>query len=130
MKTKDSRKLLNSRISLSQVSEQLANIAGLVTGLHQNDYALIGRSVKDVLVEPLRSIVIPLFPEMRSVAMKAKALAFGIAGSGPSVFALCNGKDSALNVELALSDLYEPSGIQFETHLSKINNQGATIVDN
>lgn len=58
----------------------MGNIAGLVAGLLQEDYDLIGRSLEDVIIEPVRSILIPGFDEVKSGSREAGALGGGISG--------------------------------------------------
>jgi homoserine kinase len=60
----------------------------LVAGFLQQDYDLIGRSLEDVIIEPVRSILIPGFHEVKAVCKEAGALGGGISGSGPSIFML------------------------------------------
>jgi homoserine kinase len=50
---------------LKSAVEQWGNIAGLVAGIQNNDFSLIGRSLKDVIIEPVRSILIPKFDEIK-----------------------------------------------------------------
>jgi homoserine kinase len=40
---------------------QWGNVGGLIAGLYTQDYDLIGRSLHDEIVEPLRSVLIPGF---------------------------------------------------------------------
>ena len=61
----------------------------LFMDLHTNDYDLISRSLKDVVVEPFRSQLIPGFEDIKKAALENGALGTGISGSGPSVFSLC-----------------------------------------
>ena len=96
----------------------------MVAGLYREDYELIGRSLQDVVIEPIRSILIPGFTEIKEAALNAGALGVGISGSGPSVFALSKGKDNALKVADAIRNVYEPFGISFDIHISNINKKG------
>ena len=43
--------------------------------------------MKDIIVEPLRSILIPKFDEIKYESLSEGALGCGISGSGPSIFA-------------------------------------------
>ncbi len=61
VKTSDARQILRKEVQLKNAIKQWGNIAGLVAGLMQNDYALIGRCLEDVIIEPVRSILIPGF---------------------------------------------------------------------
>ena len=58
------------------------------------------------------------------------ALGFGISGSGPSVYALTKGIETAQKVCKAIDEIISPIGIDFEIHLSKINDQGIKILPN
>ena len=95
IKTADSRRILKSSLSLKDAITQWGNVGGLVAGLYREDYELIGRSLQDVVIEPVRSILIPGFDEIKAAALNAGALGCGISGSGPSVFALSKGADKA-----------------------------------
>jgi homoserine kinase len=66
---------------------QWGNVGGLIAGLYTQDYDLIGRSLHDEIVEPLRSVLIPGFDLIKKTAMENGALGSGISGSGP-IFAL------------------------------------------
>ncbi len=65
----------------------------------KNDYELIGRSLEDFIIEPVRSMLIPGFDEMKKKCKAAGALGGGISGSGPSVFMLSKEENTALEVE-------------------------------
>ena len=124
IKTADSRRILKSNLSLKDAITQWGNVGGLVAGLYREDYELIGRSLQDVVIEPVRSILIPGFNEIKEAALNVGALGGGISGSGPSVFALSKGKDKALKVADAMRHAYEPFGISFDIHISNINEKG------
>ncbi|MDA8810044.1 homoserine kinase [Flavobacteriaceae bacterium] len=124
IKTADSRRILKSSLSLKDAITQWGNVGGLVAGLYREDYELIGRSLQDVVIEPVRSILIPGFDEIKAAALNAGALGCGISGSGPSVFALSKGADKALKVADAIRHAYEPFGISFDIHISNINEKG------
>ena len=57
IKTSDSRKILKTTISLENGIKQWGNVGGLIAGLFKEDYDLIGRSLEDHIVEPIRSIL-------------------------------------------------------------------------
>ena len=124
IKTADSRRILKSSLSLKDAITQWGNVGGLVAGLYREDYELIGRSLQDVVIEPVRSILIPGFDEIKVAALNAGALGFGISGSGPSVFALSKGADKAHEVAQQLKEVYTPMGIPFDIHISNINEKG------
>ena len=124
IKTSDSRKILKTTISMDIGIKQWGNVGGLVAGLFKEDYDLIGRSLEDHIVEPIRSILIPGFDEVKKISLEAGALGSGISGSGPSIFAFSKGKETALKVGKAMKSIYDKIGIAYELHVSKINMEG------
>ncbi len=129
IKTSDSRKILKTTISMQQGIQQWGNLGGLIAGLFQNDYDLIGRSLHDHIVEPIRSILIPAFDDIKADAIKAGALGSGISGSGPSIFALSKGEEVAKQVAESMKEIYQNIGVDFDIHISKINSQGIKKID-
>ncbi|MEB8347163.1 homoserine kinase [Flavobacteriaceae bacterium KMM 6898] len=128
IKTSDSRKILKTTISLEDGIKQWGNLGGLIAGLYTEDYALIGRSLEDFIIEPIRSILIPSFDKVKSESLLAGALGCGISGSGPSIFALSKGEDNAKEVAKAMRNVYQKIGIDYDIHVSKINTEGIKIL--
>ncbi|MDA9089395.1 homoserine kinase [Maribacter arcticus] len=128
IKTSDSRKILKTTISMEIGIKQWGNVGGLVAGLFKEDYELIGRSLEDHIVEPIRSILIPGFDEVKKVSLEAGALGSGISGSGPSIFAFSKGKETALKVGNMMRSIYDKIGIAYEIHVSKVNTEGVKLL--
>lgn len=128
IKTQDSRSILRHTVSLKSAVSQWGNLGALVSALYTNDYDLLGRSLVDGIIEPIRSILIPYFDEIKKVALENGALGFGISGSGPSVFALCRGDDNANKVKNGIEEFYNSTGIEFDLHLSGINAEGVKVL--
>lgn len=128
IKTKDARAVIKESVSLKKAIGQWGNLGAFVSALYNNDYDLMGRCIKDDIVEPSRAILIPYFEDVRKEAMNNGALGYGISGSGPSVFAMCRGEEQALKVQSALQTFYEKKGIDFDLHLSGINAEGIKIL--
>ena len=128
LKTQDARSVLKENISLKKATIQCGNLGGLISGLYTSDYELIGRSLHDELVEPVRSILIPKFDALKAAAIAAGALGGGISGSGPSVFALSKGEATARKVADAMAAIMNETGIPFEVHVSPINSEGIKVI--
>ena len=124
VKTSEARAILPDQIPLKHAIEQWANVGSFVHALHTNDYNLIKNSLKDIIVEPFRSKLIPQFEKVKLAALESGALGCGISGSGPSIFALSKGKNAALSVEEAMKSVYQNTDIAFNTFVSKINLEG------
>jgi homoserine kinase len=126
--TRDSRSIIKQSISLKKAINQWGNLAAFVSALYTEDYELLGRSLQDEIVEPVRSILIPYFDDLKEIAKDHGALGFGISGSGPSVFALCRGEEKAEGVKNAIQEFYQEKEIEFDLHVSKIGNEGIKVL--
>ena len=128
LKTSDARSVLKQTVSLKSAITQWGNVGGLVAGLYTNDYELIGRSLHDEIIEPIRSMLIPGFDLIKKTAYENGALGSGISGSGPSIFALSKGKDTAEKIATAMSAVYDEMNLPYEIHVSKVNADGVSII--
>jgi homoserine kinase len=126
--TREARQIIRKNIQMKDAVTQWGNIAGLVSGLFMNDIDLIGRSMKDVLVEPVRSMLIPDFYRMREMAMELGAVSFGISGSGPSVFAFTKDEDTANRITQKLQQHLTGLKIGSNGYVSTINDAGPRVL--
>ena len=129
IRTEDARNVLNPSISIADSVKQSANLAGLISALYTNNYQLLSRSLVDVIAEPYRKKLIPLFDEVKNTSLDVGALGVGISGSGPSIYALSKGKNMAEEVAEAMKIVYQKSKIDFNIYTSAINNEGIIILD-
>ena len=106
----------------------MGNFGGLISGLFTNDYDLIGRSLHDEIIEPNRLVLIPEFNKVKNGVIHAGALGAGISGSGPSIFALSKGERTANFVGETMAKIYNNTDIDYDIHISKINQQGIKIL--
>jgi homoserine kinase len=128
VKTSDARQILRKEVLLKDAIKQWGNIAGLVTGLVQGDYDLIGRSLEDVIIEPVRSILIPGFDTIKMQCKEAGVLGGGISGSGPSLFMLSKEKKTACAAENIMKDVYNKLGLDYHTYVTTISNEGCVVI--
>lgn len=126
--TREARQIIRDKIYMKDAVTQWGNIAGLVSGLFMNDIDLIGRSMKDILVEPVRSMLIPDFYKMREMALEMGAVSFGISGSGPSVFAFTKSEEQAKLIVQKLQKHLAGLGIGSNIYVSDINDQGPRVI--
>jgi len=129
LNTSDSRRVLKNEVSVENAIIQSANTAGFMVALLQGDYDLMKRSMSDLLAEPKRMQLIPGFDAIKNAAMEAAAVGCGIAGSGPSVFALCRGESTARLVAAIMQDGFSKIGLFSELFISKLNATGTYIVE-
>lgn len=128
VRTSDARQILRQQVLLKDAIKQWGNIAGLVAGFMKNDADLIGRSMEDVIIEPIRSILIPGFHEVKANCKEAGALGGGISGSGPSIFMLSKNEKTAQEVESVMKEVYTSIGIEYNTYVTTINKKGVEIL--
>ncbi len=128
LKTSEMRAVLQPMIPLKSAILQWGNLGGLIAGFYTSDYELIGRSLHDEIVEPLRGPFIPKFDVIKKTALENGALGSGISGSGPSIFALSKGIETANRIAKAMFVVYEDMNIPFEIHVSKVNPEGVKII--
>jgi homoserine kinase len=127
VRTSDARSILKQNVQLRDAIRQWGNIGGLVAGLMKGDHALIGRSLEDVLIEPVRSILIPGFDAVKKKSKEAGALGGGISGSGPSIFMLSSDYLTALHVEEEMKAIYSAMALDYHTYVTRICSKGITV---
>ena len=129
IKTEDTRNILRRDVPLHRAVDQWGNVGGLVAGILKGNYDLIGRSLQDVIIEPIRSVLIPGFDYVKNAALEAGALGSGISGSGPSIFALSQSRDSADKIGKAMQQAFHDIDLENEGYISEINKQGPRILE-
>jgi homoserine kinase len=128
VRTSDSRQILRKTVQLKDAIKQWGNIGGLIMGFMKNNVELIGRSMEDVIVEPVRSILIPGFDEVKTKCKEAGSIGGGISGSGPSIFMLSKDLETAIRVEQIMKEIYEKIGVDYKTYVTSINMTGVKIL--
>jgi len=126
--TREARQIIRNKILMKDAVTQWGNIAGLVSGLFMQDIDLMGRSMKDILIEPVRSMLIPDFYRMREMAMELGAVSFGISGSGPSVFAFTKDEGTANRITQKLQEHLTGIKIGSNIYVSTINDEGPRVL--
>lgn len=124
----DSRGILKKTIPVETVSKQVSLMGTFITSLYENDLELFSHSLKDLIVEPVRGQLIPKFNEMKTEAINNGALAFGISGSGPTVFAFTHSNKSALEIKDVLEKVYTNTGIATQSNIDVLSSNSGTRV--
>ena len=130
VKTSEARKVLPKEIPLKTAVTQWGNLGGFISGLYTEDYGLMSRCLQDVVAEPYRKSLIPEFDLVKKVAIENGALGCGISGSGPSIFAMSKGKETAENVANQMKQIYTKTGIGFDVYVSKVSDTGVLKIEN
>lgn len=130
IKTKDTRMILRKDVTLAKAVRQWGNVGAMVAGLMSGDYNLIGRSMDDEIIEPIRSVLIPGYDEMKAGALEAGALGFSISGAGPSVFALSASENTAEKIGKKAQHILTEMHLESDVYLSGINTNGCVEIEN
>ena len=128
--TAEARRLVNERTyGLDVIVPNIGSVASLVAALYRADFALLGRSIDDRIIEPLRAQLIPGFHDVKKAALSAGALGCSIAGSGPSVFAFAEDDASAARVGAAMQRAFKLSAnLESDLFAGKVSQEGARVI--
>ncbi|NTS75472.1 homoserine kinase [Catenovulum sp. SM1970] len=124
--TAAARDILPKEFSIKTTIDFGRQLAVFTDALHRGDRELAAAMMQDVLAEPHRKSLLAGFDQGREYAMSQGALAFGISGSGPTVFAVTNNKEAAEDIRSWLEQNYIKNEFGF-SHVCKIDNDGTTI---
>lgn len=128
VKTSESRKALPKEIPLKTATTQWGNLGGFISGLYTEDYGLMGRCLQDVVAEPYRKCLIPEFDNVKKAALENGALGCGISGSGPSIYAVSRGIETAECVANKITEVYSKTEIKFDVYVSKVCDFGVKVI--
>ena len=118
-KTKVSRGVIPKKITLHDSITNLSNATSIVAGFMNKDPELIGKSVKDVIVEPARQHMIPGFAKVKENALRAGAFGVTISGAGPSVIAFSKSSADLKKISLAMKRGFKSAKTDCQTIICK-----------
>jgi len=118
-KTKVSRSVIPKKISLTASTANLSNATAIVVGFMSKNPELIGKSIKDVIVEPARKHMIPGFVKVKENALKAGAFGVTISGAGPSVIAFSKSSGDLKKICLAMVKGFDSVKLECQTIICK-----------
>ena len=124
--TAQARKALPKSVSMKLWLDQQGLLAGFVHACASDDIELIGKTLRDVIIEPHRKGNVSCFDDVVAAAMKVGALGCTLSGSGPSIFALCKDSDAA-NIASVMEQACRAGGIGCQSWVSSMNAPGAHI---
>jgi homoserine kinase len=104
-----------------------AQFAQFVHALHTGKTRLAAECIEDHVAEPYRSKMLPGFHEARVELHAIGALAVGISGSGPTIFALADDFEVARKVEAWLGQHYRKNEKGF-VHVCRADLGGARSI--
>jgi homoserine kinase len=124
--TAHARRGLARGYSMDQWLQQQGYLAAFVAACASGDIDLLGRSLRDVVIEPQRSAAVTCFDAVKEAAVRAGALGCSLSGSGPSMFALSEDR-GARNIASAMEQACRALGIECQSWVSSMNADGAHL---
>ncbi|HUH11730.1 MAG TPA: hypothetical protein VMK65_01415, partial [Longimicrobiales bacterium] len=129
VETAGARQLLGDTLPLERAVVQWGNLAGFVAALYREDWELLSRTLVDVVAEPLRAPGVPGFEAVKRAALDAGAAGCSLSGSGPSIFALCRGSETAERVGRAMETAFAEAGVGSDVHVTAPSASGARVLE-
>src|SRR5688572_26489288 len=128
--TAEARRLVRDRTyGLDVIVQNTGSVAALVAALYRGDLPLLGRSIDDRIIEPLRATLIPGFAAVKEAAFASGALGCSIAGSGPSVFAFADEDAAAQRIGAAMQAAFAAAaGLESDLFWGQVSTTGARVV--
>ncbi|MCC3702592.1 homoserine kinase [Rouxiella badensis] len=102
-------------------------LSGFIHACHTQQPQLAVKLMKDVIAEPYRTRLLPGFAQARTAAEEIGALACGISGSGPTLFAICNDSETAQRMADWLQNHYLQNDEGF-VHICRLDTAGARLL--
>jgi homoserine kinase len=124
--TAAARNILPKQVSMANTIQFGRQLAVFIDALYRKDEKLAAAMMLDVIAEPYRKSLLPRFDESRAFAEQHGAIAFGISGSGPTVFAVCDNIEHAKIINQWLTDNYIQNDTGF-SHICQLDTSGASI---
>lgn len=127
VETRRARAAMPEQVPLSAAVAQTVSVAGFLAGCYRGDPSLVRSAMVDRFAEPARGPMIPRFAEAAAAA--GDAFAFGISGSGPSVFGWAEDRVSARRIGEAVREIWAGEEGGAELWLSPIAPEGARVFE-
>jgi homoserine kinase len=124
--TSAARDILPKHVSMANTLQFGRQLAVFTDALYRKDEKLAAAMMLDVIAEPYRKSLLPRFDESRAFVEQNGALAFGISGSGPTVFAVCDNIKDAKIINQWLADNYIQNDTGF-SHICQLDSSGASV---
>ena len=121
--TAEARAILPKSYTRQDVIAHGRHLGGFVHACHTQQENLAAMMMKDVIAEPYREALLPNYPEVKQATRDLGALATGISGSGPTIFAIAPDLIYATKLATYLENHYLQNNEGF-VHICKVDNAG------
>ncbi|MBJ3813520.1 homoserine kinase [Shimwellia pseudoproteus] len=125
--TAEARAILPAQYRRADCIRHGRYLAGFIHACHTAQPALAAKLMQDVIAEPYRTKLLPGFGDARRAALELGALACGISGSGPTLFAVCDTPQAAQRTADWLQQHYLQNQEGF-VHICRLDTAGARVL--
>ncbi|MBE2894867.1 homoserine kinase [Spirabiliibacterium falconis] len=126
--TAEARAILPKSYSRQDVIDHGRYLGSFVHACHTGQENLAALMMKDVIAEPYREQLLPNYAFVKQGCRDLGALASGISGSGPTMFAITPDLLTATKVSQFLEKEYLQNNEGF-VHICQLDMQGARVID-
>jgi homoserine kinase len=119
--TREARKILPDAIPMENFVFNMANTSLITAAFAKGNYSLFARSLKDRIIEPIRSKLINGFDKVKETSIEAGADGMAISGSGPTVFAITNDIKKARIIEDAMVRTFKEFDVKSKSMITEVD---------
>ncbi len=128
VETSLARRMLPAKVPLADAVRNASSLAWLLDALRDGDLDVAGKMMmRDTIVEPVRSALIPCYQAVKDAAILAGAPGCGISGSGPAVYALCRSMKEGRRAVEAMVGACSASGFESLSLVASVDDSGARV---
>lgn len=125
--TAEARAILPAQYRRQDCISHGRHLAGFIHACYTRQPQLAAKLMQDVIAEPYRAKLLPGFDMARQAVADIGALASGISGSGPTLFALCDNMETAQRTADWLGQHYLQNQEGF-VHICRLDTAGARVL--
>ncbi|OLS22547.1 MAG: Homoserine kinase [Candidatus Heimdallarchaeota archaeon LC_2] len=129
LKTKMAREIVKPMITMQSYVKQTMFLTSFLVGCYNQDSKIIQSSLKDIIIEPQRSKLIPDFTKIKKIVQQFEILGFSISGAGPSMFAWCSSKNEAEKIQNGIYSSMNEFSHKLDVWITQIDSKGAYIIE-
>jgi len=127
VETRVARERLKAPYAIGDFVHQSECLALFLAGLYRGEIDLVRAGLKDLLVEPRRSGLIPGFDAVKQSMLDHGAIGSSISGAGPSVFGWFESQRAAEAAKADAIAAFKTAGLHADAFVSPIRCAGAQV---
>ena len=127
LNTKEMRKVLPQKVTLSQAIFNLSRSALLVNALQNSDWEVLVEAMEDRLHQPYRTPFIPGIKDMFSQIKKTGLAGVALSGSGPSIVSLTK-KGREETISTIMKDAFLKVGVNCRILVLEADLEGTKLI--